>query len=106
MWPPAHAVSRRVIYWPNVGCLVLVLALISPRVALFIVWVATNLVERAFDSFVVPLLGLLFLPITTLIYVFVYDQPKGVGTFGWILVGFGVLLDLSSSGSAARRRRT
>ena len=49
----------------------------------------------------------MFLPYTTLFYVFAYAPNAGVSTFGWILVAFGVLLDLGNwfgSGRAGSRR--
>jgi hypothetical protein len=43
------------------------------RVALFIVWVSTPLVSRAFHAYwLLPLLGILILPLTTLAYVVVF----------------------------------
>jgi hypothetical protein len=51
------------------------------------------------------LLGLIFLPLTTVIYVLVI--PGGVGGFEWLLIIVGFVIDLSSYGSGAyggRRR--
>jgi cytochrome c oxidase assembly factor CtaG len=45
---------------------------LSPRAALLILWLFTPLVQTAFDdSWLWPLLGLLFLPSATLMYVLV-----------------------------------
>ncbi len=38
----------------------------APRVTLVFVWIFSDLVDRAFGGFLVPLLGLLLLPYTTL----------------------------------------
>ena len=52
------------------GCLFALLAGIFPRLALFILWVARPArVDAAFDTFLLPLLGIMFLPFATLIYV-------------------------------------
>jgi hypothetical protein len=87
------------------GCLLLLLILISPRLALFVLWIATNFVDRAFDTFIVPFLGLIFFPITTLTYVLAYAPVRGVSGLGWVLVVIAFLLDLSAFGGAARYRR-
>ena len=87
------------------GCLVAVLALISPRLVLVILWLFTNLVDRAFDSIFLPILGFLLVPFTTVIYVLAYNPVDGVSGFGWILVFFGVLMDLGAVGGTARSRR-
>jgi antibiotic biosynthesis monooxygenase (ABM) superfamily enzyme len=85
-----------------VGCLVLLLAFISPRLALVATWLFTSLLSRAFDSWLVPLLGFFVLPWATLAYAWMYDSGSRVEGLEWFLVGFGALLDL---GAYASRRR-
>ncbi|MEA2455892.1 MAG: hypothetical protein QOI45_2154, partial [Thermoleophilaceae bacterium] len=36
-------------------CLVVLLALISPRLALVAIWLFSNILSRAYDSWIVPL---------------------------------------------------
>jgi hypothetical protein len=88
------------------GCLIVLMALIGPRVALVFTWIFTNLVDRAFDGILLPLLGLIFLPWTTFLYVLVYQPVEGVPTFGWFLVAIGFILDLGSYTYGARNRRS
>lgn len=87
------------------GCLIFLLALIGPRVALFFVWAATDYVQRAFDSFFVPFLGLVFLPWTTLFYALAYDGSD-VSVLGWLFVALGFAADLSSYATAQRNNAT
>ena len=77
-------------------CLIVLLAMISARLALVVLWLFSTLVDRAFDSFIVPLLGLVFLPWTTLMYVLTWNPLDGVTGFDWVLVGFGFVIDLAS----------
>ncbi|MCF2530834.1 hypothetical protein [Yinghuangia soli] len=81
------------------------MAAVSPRLALFLVWIFTNLVDRAFDTFVVPLLGLIVFPFTTLMYVLAYQPASGVTGIGWVVVALGLVVDLTSTGLFARSRR-
>jgi hypothetical protein len=86
-------------------CLALLLALISPRLALVAVWLLTNLLSRAFDNVLLPLLGFFLLPWTTLAYVVMWD----VGThevmgFEWFIVVLAFLGDLGTYGRGARER--
>jgi hypothetical protein len=60
------------------GCLLALLAAISPRLALLLVWIFTDLVDRAFTGFLLPLFGLILLPFTTLLYVLAYQPLIGV----------------------------
>ena len=87
------------------GCLLAVLAAISPRLALVLVWIFTNLVDRAFEGFLLPLLGLLFLPLTTRVYVLAYRPVTGVSGWGWFFVILAVLFDLGSYGGGVFSRR-
>ncbi|NLF13330.1 MAG: hypothetical protein GX597_16220 [Anaerolineaceae bacterium] len=85
------------------ACLFALLAASAPRLALILIWLFTNWIGRAFDSFLIPLLGFIFLPLTTVIYVLVF--PGGLSTFDIILLVVGVIFDLSSYGGGAYGRR-
>jgi hypothetical protein len=87
------------------GCLFALLAALSPRLALVLVWIFTNLVDRAFTGFLLPLLGLLFLPLATLLYVLAYRPVTGVSGWGWFVVFLGLIYDLGSYGGGAFSRR-
>ena len=50
-------------------CLALTAGFLGPRIALFVWWIFGNKVDVAFDTWIWPLLGLIFLPWTTLAYV-------------------------------------
>jgi hypothetical protein len=76
-----------------VCCFVGLLAILGPRIALAAVWIFGNRVELAFDSWWVPLLGLIFLPWTTLVYALVW-QPGGLDNVEILLVVGAVALDV------------
>jgi hypothetical protein len=89
------------------GCLIALLAGFAPRIALGLVWIFTNLVDRAFSTFVVPLIGLIFLPYATLFYVLSWSPITGVSGWGWVFVILGLLFDIghwASGGYTGRRR--
>jgi hypothetical protein len=76
------------------------------RLALLVVWVSTPLVDRAFHwGWLLPLLGIIFLPITTLVYVLVYYISGGVTGWGWLWVVLAFLLDLGTHSSGAYTNR-
>jgi hypothetical protein len=79
-----------------VPCLVALLALISPRLALFALWLFGDLLSRAFDSWIVPLLGFFLLPWTTLAYAALWSSSNGVKDFEWFIVILAFLIDLGS----------
>jgi hypothetical protein len=89
------------------GCLLAALASFAPRVALFFVWIFTDLVDRAFSGFFIPFLGLIFFPYATLFYVLAYAPVVGVSAWGWLFVVLGFILDIGhwlGSGAAGRQR--
>jgi hypothetical protein len=86
------------------GCLLALLALISPRLVLFLLWLFSNVLSRAFDSALVPLLGFFLLPWTTLTYVAFWDWGPGRHVTGleWAFVVLAFLIDLGSYGGGRR----
>ena len=79
----------------RMGCLLALLAGFAPRVALALVWIFTNWVDRAFNGFLIPLLGLIVFPYATLFYVLAYSPVSGgVGGWGWIFVVLGFVFDI------------
>jgi hypothetical protein len=88
-----------------VGCLFAIFAGFFPRVALVIVWIATDLVDRAFSTWVIPLLGLLFLPLTTLVYALAWVPGVHLGNGRWIWVAIAFVVELIGYGGTARTNR-
>ena len=78
------------------ACLIALLALISPRLALFLLWIFGDLLSRAFDSWIVPLLGFFLLPWTTLSYALFYEWGHGRHVYGfeWFFVVMAFLIDM------------
>lgn len=87
------------------GCLVPLLALISPRLALFVLLLFSDWVERAFDGWILPILGFFLLPWTTLGWVFMWNVGgRGVDGFEWLIVIFAFVVDLMSYKQAREAR--
>ena len=86
------------------GCLLLLFAIISPRLAIIATWLFTDVLGRAFDGWIVPVLGFVLLPWTMLAYAWMYDSGRAVSGFEWVLVGFAFLIDVGVVGGGARRR--
>jgi hypothetical protein len=86
-------------------CLVALMALISPRLALFVLWLFTDVLEDAYEEWIVPLVGFFILPWTTLAYGVMYvSGVNEVSGFEWFIVAFAFFVDLASwfGGSRAR----
>lgn len=88
------------------ACLVVLLAFISPRLALFAIFLFSDLLSRAFDSWFVPLLGFFLLPWTTLAYAVMWSASTNEVTgFEWFIVILAFVIDLGSYARGSRERR-
>ena len=87
------------------GCLFAIFAGLFPRVGFVCLWIFTNEVDRAYDTFIIPLLGLLFLPLTALVYALVWSPAGGAEGIDWLWVGLAFAADLGAYGAGARTRR-
>ena len=89
----------------NSGCLTAFVSSFS-RIMLLMVWIARPVMMNAtFSTFILPCLGFLFLPFTTLMYVFL---KQGVGTIqglDWLWLFLAVILDIASIGGAGATNR-
>ena len=101
------------------GCCLLAALLIgAPRLGIFIWWFAdaTRFAEAfpgwslganlPVPGWAMPLLGFVFLPWTTVAYLWV--SPGGLSTLDWIILAIAFLIDLGThggGGQAYRRRR-
>jgi hypothetical protein len=88
-----------------VGCL----ALVFPRVALALTFLfGGNYLERAYPHYLWPLLGFVFLPLTTLTFAFAVNSiptTSGVSPFGWLLTAIALLVDIGIIGNGSSRLR-
>jgi len=86
-------------------CLFAIIGAFAPRLAFVLLWIFTPLVSRVFNNAVLPILGLIFLPFTTLFYVLVVNSLGSHNIWGWLLILIGFLLDLRNYSDLNSRRR-
>jgi hypothetical protein len=85
------------------GCLLALLALVTPRVVIVLVWLFTNWF-RVLHSALWLILGFIFLPTTLLWYTAVQHWFGGQWTF-WPVVGLVIALAIDVSPARKRRKR-
>jgi hypothetical protein len=83
-----------------VGCL----ALATPRFAIIVVVILSNYIGRAYQTTLWPLLGFLFMPMTTLAYAWAINTNRSVTGMYLVVVVVAVLLDLGLVGGSASGR--
>jgi hypothetical protein len=83
-------------------CFLLLLALVTPRLVIVLLWLFTHWFQGLFPSAAIPLLGFLFLPSTLLWYTAVQHWFAGHWTF-WPIAGLVIALLIDLSPAQARR---
>jgi hypothetical protein len=88
-------------------CFFISLLFLGPRFTFLIYWLipfGRAQINLAFNTFIWPLLGLIFLPWTTLIYTFVYGVNGMVG-FNWLWVGLALVADIATYAGGVYKRK-
>ena len=85
-------------------CLFTTLVLLGPRVGILLWWVFQPIrFSAAFNTIIWPILGIIFLPWTTLMYVGLF--PGGIIGFDWVWIGLAFMADIASYGGGAYGNR-
>jgi hypothetical protein len=84
-------------------CLVGCLALATPRLAIVLVVIFSDYIGQAYQTMIWPLLGFLFMPLTTLAYAWAIHSNGSVAGPYLAVVVIAVLLDLGLIGGSAKR---
>jgi hypothetical protein len=87
------------------GCLIAMLAAFAPRLVIILAWLFSDRWDIVWDTWLWPLLGFIFLPYTTIMYVLVWNIATGVSGWDWLWIGLGLLLDIMKWGQIAANRR-
>ena len=86
-------------------CLMLIVVLAFPRLVLFLTFLFSNYLERAYHGLLLPILGFLFLPITTLTYAWLMNSHRPVEGINLLFLIIAVLIDVGALGGGEHRRR-
>ena len=89
----------------NAGCWTAFVSRCS-RIRLLCAWIARpGLMDAAFNTFIIPCFGFLFLPFTTLMYVFLIQGVGKIQGLDWLWLLVAVLMDIASIGAAGATNR-
>ncbi len=76
------------------ACLLALGFSVAPRLFLILAWIFGDRWDRVWGGdWFLPLLGIIFLPYTTIMYMLVWT-PTGLVGWDWMWIGLGVLLDV------------
>jgi hypothetical protein len=86
-------------------CLLLIVFLAFPRLALLLIFFFSNYLQRAYHGLLVPLVGFLFLPLTTLAYAWMANTGRPTTGVNLVILIVAVAIDLAGLGHGVSRRR-
>lgn len=76
------------------GCLAAAAVLAMPRFVMVMLWLFGDYLSRAYDGWLVPLVGFFALPTTTLAGAIAENETGGLRSWGIVLVVVAVLVDV------------
>ena len=88
-------------------CLFALMAGFAPRLASLFLWIARpTMFSAAFNgSWLWPILGIIFLPFTTIMYVILWTPGIGLTTWDWMWLILAVICDVMHYSSTAYSNR-
>ncbi len=85
------------------GCFAIGLGAFFPRITILLLWIFTDWVQRAFQGeWLLPLIGVILLPYTTLTYLLLFQFMNGVEGFAWFFVALAFVIDIGAWFGGAR----
>lgn len=86
-------------------CLLLLVVLAFPRVVLVLMFLLSNYLQRAYNGLLIPVLGFLFLPVTTVVYAWLVNTNSPMEGINLLFLIIAVLIDAGGLGGGEWHRR-
>lgn len=85
----------------------MLLILAFPRVVLVLMFLFSTYIQRAYHDLLIPILGFIFLPITTIVYAWLVNSHLPIEGINLIFLVLAVVIDVGGlgGGEVHRRRR-
>jgi len=85
---------------------VLLIVVAFPRVVLALLFLMSNYLQRAYEGLLIPILGFIFLPLTTLAYAWMTNAHMPLVGVNVLILIIAVIIDLGGLGGGEWHRRT
>jgi hypothetical protein len=87
-------------------CLLLLLVLAFPRVVLVLMFLLSNYLQRAYHDLLLPIIGFIFLPLTTIVYAWIVNSHRApMDPTNLVILIIAILIDFSGHGGSWHRWR-
>jgi hypothetical protein len=88
-----------------VPCLFVIFLLLFPRVVLVLMFLLSNYLQRAYHGLLVPILGFIFLPLTTIVYAWMVNSHMALEGINLLYLLLAVVIDVGGLGGGEFHRR-
>jgi hypothetical protein len=83
-------------------CCLIIAVLAFPRIVLVCMFLLSHYLERAYHGLILPILGFIFLPLTTITYAWLMKPIEGINL---LILIVAVVVDAGGIGGGAFRKR-
>lgn len=87
-------------------CLLLILVLAFPRIILLALFFLSTYLQQAYHGILLPVLGFLFLPLTTLAYAWMVNTGMRLEGVNLLILLLAVVIDAGGLGGGEYHRRS
>jgi hypothetical protein len=86
-------------------CCLIIAVLAFPRIVLVCMFLFSHYLERAYHGLILPILGFIFLPLTTITYAWLMNTHRPLEGVNLLILIVAVLVDAGGIGGGAFRKR-
>jgi hypothetical protein len=86
-------------------CCLIIAVLAFPRIVLVCMFLFSHYLERAYHGLIVPILGFILLPLTTITYAWLANTHRPIQGINLLILIVAVVVDAGGLGGGAFRKR-
>jgi hypothetical protein len=86
-------------------CCLIIAVLAFPRIVLVCMFLLSHYLERAYHGLILPILGFIFLPLTTITYAWLMNTHRPIEGVNLLILIVAVVVDAGGIGGGAFRKR-
>jgi hypothetical protein len=87
-------------------CLLVIVLLAFPRLVLLLMFLTSNYLQRAYHDLLIPILGFVFLPLTTIVYAWLTNNHMPLEGINLLYLIIAVIVDVGGLGGGESHRRS
>ena len=87
-------------------CLLVIVLIAFPRVVLVLMYLMSNYLQRAYHDLLIPILGFIFLPLTTIVYAWLVNSHLPLEGINLVYLIVAVVIDVGGLGGGEYHRRS